>query len=34
MPLTKDQYRTGFSKLFIRGPHKLVHNSASVGHLT
>jgi len=34
MPLTKDLYRTGSPNFVIRGPHKLLHNSARVGHLT
>ena len=34
MPLTADIYRTGSPNFFIRGPHKLLHKSAWVGHLT
>jgi len=34
MPLTKDLYRTGVSKLFHPRASKLLHNTARVGHLT
>jgi len=33
MPLTTDIYRTGSPNFFIRGPHKLLHNSSSARHL-
>jgi len=32
MPQTIDLYRTGSPNFFIRRPHKLLHNSARVGH--